>query len=93
MSDKQLTVGKVYRAKKPRAAGSALNPLVNDRAIIWIGSCSDQIQYDSPSLLDGAKYPTVTKEQFMKWMGGEINEANDLPDGEWLDWDKYKAAK
>lgn len=40
-----------------------------------------QVQYDSPSLKPGKKYPTVTLAKFLKWAGKDITDI--MPKGEW----------
>ncbi|ABL96751.1 hypothetical protein BcepF1.020 [Burkholderia phage BcepF1] len=81
----ELKVGQVWRAKRPAAAGSFLCPMINDRQIIWIDSFGSEIQYDSPSVAPGRKYPKVTREAFEKWAGREV-KSELPPGGEWARW-------
>lgn len=74
----ELIVGHVYEAKRPRSVG-LFEPLMNDRQIKWIGF--DQVQYDSPSVALWRKYPTVSKEAFLKWAARDITK--EMPPGEW----------
>ena len=74
----ELIVGHVYEAKRPKSVG-VFEPLMNDRQIKWI--YFDQVQYDSPSVAFGRKYPTVSKEAFLKWAGRDITQ--EMPPGKW----------
>lgn len=40
-----------------------------------------QVQYDSPSVKDGKKYPTITMTKFLKWAGKDVTDQ--MPSGEW----------
>lgn len=86
MNELQLTVGRTYRAKTPRVAGTLFNQLYNDRTIKWIGR--DSVQYDGPSVKFGRKYPTVTRDQFTKWASHDVTDQ--LPPGEYQPWDNNK---
>jgi len=39
------------------------------------------VQYDSPTLKFGKKYPTIPLSKFLKWAGKEIT--SEMPPGEW----------
>ena len=39
------------------------------------------IQYDSPTVKDGKKYPSVSEAEFFKWAGKEVTEL--VPEGNW----------
>lgn len=75
-----LVVGRVYRAKKPK--GCSFPPLCDDRQIKWIGG--DQVQYDSPSVQNGRRYPTISRDKFLAWVDRDVTD--ELPDGEWADY-------
>ena len=45
--------------------------------VIW----DYKIQYDSPALKFGKKYPSITLTKFLKWAGKEITD--EMPKGEW----------
>lgn len=85
MTDKEasaelpLIVGHTYEAKKPGRVGTMLDPLWNDRQILWIGVA--EVQYDSPSVACGRRMPRVGIEQFRKWAGRDITDK--MPKGEW----------
>jgi hypothetical protein len=83
----ELTVGSIYRAKRPSNA----NGLVNDRVIRWMSFDKSEVQYDSPAVRFGARYPKVSAEAFLKWAGREIDESI-LPSGGWQMWD-FKDSK
>lgn len=74
----KLAVGRVYQAKK--VAGVGLFPcFYNDRQIVWLGL--DQVQYDSPTVKRGRKYPRVTVEQFLKWADKDVTDL--MPPNDW----------
>ncbi len=75
-----LQQGQIYRAKKPAKIGF-IPAEFNDRMIIR--HLGNRIQYDSPTIKNGRKYPIVTVEEFLKWAGCRV----ELPLGEWADWD------
>lgn len=74
-----LVVGRVYRAKRPARTGSIIDPVWNDRMIIWIGEYD--VQYDSPAITLGRRYPRVSKEAFLKWAHSDITDQ--MPNNEW----------
>ncbi len=77
---KDIKVNQVYRAKKPKLVGSVLFPFVDDRQVIWLGV--DEVQYDSPAVKNGRKYPKVSMEKFLQWAGENVTTK--MPDdGNW----------
>lgn len=73
-----LIVGHVYEAKRQTAIG--LFPrLVNDRQIVWVGLM--EVQYDSPTVAHGRKYPKVSHEAFRRWAARDVTDL--MPKGEW----------
>ena len=76
-NDIELIVGHVYSAKRPKALG--FPPLLNDRQIKWIGMF--EVQYDSPSVAMGRKYPRISKEKFLAWAKEDVTML--CPEGEW----------
>ncbi len=78
MTISDIQVGRVYRSKKPKAIG-IFDPLYDDRQILWIGSTT--LQYESPTVKIGRKYPTVDIDKFLKW--GDRDVTDELPKGEW----------
>lgn len=72
----ELIVGHVYEGKRPAVVGWGG---VNDRQIKWIGIA--EVQYDSPSVPDGRRYPKVTHAAFRKWAARDITDQ--MPKDEW----------
>lgn len=82
----ELIVNHIYRAKKP---GHTSSGSVNDRMIIYMGPTT--VQYDSPALRNGMRYPLIPKEKFLAWAGEDVTEG--YPDGDWDKWGDYLARK
>lgn len=78
----EIKVGRTYRAKKPRPAGTFLESFFNDRTVLWVGA--SEIQYDGPSVANGRKYPRVSREAFEKWAGEDVTDK--LPKGKYQYW-------
>lgn len=68
----QYKVGQLWRAKKPRAVNTFACTQYDDREIIWVSPCKTKIQYDSPAIRNGRKYPIVFVERFDKWAGEKL---------------------
>ena len=83
----EIKVGRTYRAKRPRPAGTINSPLVNDRTVTWFSR--SHVQYDSPSVSFGRHYPTVTIEKFRSWASHDVTD--ELPLGEYAPWPIKKA--
>lgn len=81
LEPKELVVGHTYEAKRPARIG-VFDALVNDRQIRWIGG--GEVQYDSPTVKDGRKYPRVKLDAFLKWAGRDVT--SEMPKGEWRRW-------
>lgn len=77
-----LVVGRVYRAKRPADSWG----LVNDRQIKWVGLLD--VQYDSPTIISGRKYPTVKQDAFRKWAARDVTD--EMPKGLWMDWRDFR---
>ena len=74
----ELIKNHVYSAKRKQYIG--LCDMLNDRQILHVGLYS--IQYDSPTIRDGRHYPTVLKDQFLKWAKNDVTDQ--MPtDGRW----------
>jgi len=82
----ELEVGRCYRAKRPSMSGF----YVNDRMILHISLSGEFVQYDSPSVAHGRKYPTVTREKFEKWASHDVTD--ELPKGGWMDYFAWQTA-
>jgi hypothetical protein len=91
LTKEDLKIGRVYRARRPAGVGHIFDALTNDRQIRWIG-LEGTIQYDSPSVSNGRKYPKVTTEAFLKWASRDVTD--ELPDnGDWARWPIQKVTK
>lgn len=71
--------GHIYRAKKPKRARSIAGDFFNDRSVLYVSEHS--VQYDSPTLGFGRRYPTISREKFEAWAGSDVTEG--YPEGEW----------
>ena len=79
-----VETGRVYEGKKRRRCGYIFNPVWNDRQVVY---CSETVvQYDSPTVSNGRKYPMVSVEQFLKWAGRDVTD--EMPDRDWRSADK-----
>jgi hypothetical protein len=87
MKIEDLKVGRVYRAKCPRAVHTLYGSYVNDRQILYISPFGENIQYDSPKIVFGSRYPVISTEKFLKWAGQDITD--ELPPAEWEDYERY----
>lgn len=67
-----LKRGHVYSAKKPQAG--VFNQMVNDRQILHINLLEKIVQYDSPTIRIGRKYPKVSIDAFLKWADKDITD-------------------
>jgi hypothetical protein len=88
MKIEDLKVGRVYRAKRPRVVHTLGGSYVNDRQILYISPFGETIQYDSPKVGFGSRYPMISTEKFLKWADKDITDS--LPPNE---WEKYKRCK
>ncbi len=78
MTKEDLKVGHVYSAKKPQVTG-LFTSFWNDRQIRWIGEST--VQYDSPTLKQGYKYPRIKIAAFLRWAKEDVTK--DTPKGDW----------
>jgi hypothetical protein len=74
---KDLIVGHCYSAKR---SSVVLFRGINDRMILHIGAMGD-IQYDSPTVKPGRRFPTVTAEAFLKWAKEDVTDQ--MPPDDW----------
>jgi hypothetical protein len=84
MTEADLKVNHVYRAKRPAASGF-IDRVYNDRQIIWIGDLT--VQYDSPVIPHGQHYRRIGIQQFLKWADRDVT-GEMPPNGQWAPWDK-----
>lgn len=73
-----LEQGHTYSAKRPASVG-VFDPVWNDRMILRLWENS--VQYDSPTIRDGRKYPIVSKEKFLRWAKEDVTD--EIPEGSW----------
>jgi len=88
MSNTKILVGHIYRAKNPKPCFVGHIEFFNDRQVTWIGL--SEVQYDSPTVRNGRKYPKVSIEKFKAWMGDDVTEQ--MPELEWMPYKKRGAA-
>lgn len=81
MKIEDLKVGRVYRAKRPRVVHTLGGSYINDRQILYISPFEETIQYDSPKVGFGSRYPVISVEKFLKWAAKDITDS--LPPNEW----------
>lgn len=81
MKIEDLKVGRVYRAKRPRVVHTLGGSYINDRQILYISPFEKTIQYDSPKVGFGSRYPVISVEKFLKWAAKDITDS--LPPNEW----------
>jgi len=84
-------VGRVYRAKRPRVVHTLGGSYINDRQILSISPFEENIQYDSPKVGFGSKYPVISVEKFLKWADKDITD--NLPPAEWEEYKRCKNGK
>lgn len=75
-----LVVGNVYSAKRRKSVGF-VEPLINDRQIVYINRLTKKVQYDSPTVKFGRKLPFVDIEKFLNWADKDVTA--EMPKGEW----------
>lgn len=66
MKIEDLKVGRVYRAKRPRVVHTLGGSYINDRQILYISPFKETIQYDSPKVGFGSRYPVISVEKISK---------------------------
>lgn len=78
----ELIAGHTYEGKQKRRINFVFDTVINDRHILHMGC--DTVQYDSPTVRPGKRYPTVSKEKFIKWLGKDVTD--EMPKGDWRPW-------
>lgn len=66
----------IYSAKRPRRTVSGI---YNDRLLLRV--LENSVQYDSPTVAFGRRFPVVSKEVFLKWAHKDVTEKT--PEGGW----------
>lgn len=83
----EILCGHVYRAKRPKPSGSFFEPVFDDRSVLYISEPlfgEPRVQYDSPTVRSGRKYPMVDRSKFERWAGQDVTEG--YPDDGWAPW-------
>jgi hypothetical protein len=86
LTEKDIQVGRCYEAKRIAFVGGA--NLANDRQAIHINPSRTEVQYDSPTVKDGANYPVVSMEKFVAWARRDVTDL--MPKGDWRTYAKVK---
>ena len=89
--DRRFKSRQSNRAKRPRVVHTLGGSYINDRQILSISPFEDTIQYDSPKVGFGSKYPVISVEKFLKWAAKDITD--DLPPAEWEEYKRCKSGK
>jgi len=64
----QIIRGHTYRSSRPRSS-----PLGNDdRYVVYV--CQGEVQYNSDTVRNGARYPMVPMVQFLRWAAKDVTE-------------------
>lgn len=80
MNNLEIKVGNVYSAKRPRETYlPGEGRFICDRQVIYYDGF--RVQYDSPSIKPGQKYPMVSEADFLKCEKENITDQ--MPKGEW----------
>lgn len=73
----------IYRAKKPKRVDLLFGgEFYDDRQVVYVSAT--QVQYDSPTVRWGRKYPTIDRAKFEAWAGEDVTEG--YPPGDWAQW-------
>lgn len=81
-----IQVRHCYEAKRIAFVSGA--NLANDRQVIYINQSRTEVQYDSPTVKDGANYPVVPMEKFVKWARRDVTDL--MPKGDWRTYSGVK---
>lgn len=65
----QIKVGATYRGKRFQ---SGFAGITNDRRVLWVSQDRQSVQYDSDTVKQGARFPTVTMHKFLNWAKHEL---------------------
>ncbi len=83
MTRDDLIINHISSAKRPR---QTLDGFCNDRMIVYVGVTV--VQYDFASLGMGRRYPGISVEKFLAWVGDDVTSKT--PKGSWRDWKDRK---
>lgn len=81
LSADDIKEGRVYAAKRPRKVGEFFRPVWNDRQVCWISKDRSRVQYDSPAVRNGGKFPAVSMDEFLAFVGSDVTDK--MPEGDW----------
>lgn len=83
--------GHIYRAKKPKAYRRTIfdDAVVDDRQVLYVDA--QRVQFDSPRVRHGGRYPCIAPAKFEKWAGEDVTKQ--IPNGHWQLWDHYQKKK
>lgn len=82
MTEKEVVVGRTYCGKKPRKIQRGLfDVYFDDRQVRYVSRDRTLVQYDSPSVSLGRKYPMITMERFLAWADRDVTDLS--PRDEW----------
>jgi hypothetical protein len=74
----------IYRAKKPKRLTLWVYPhdVYDDRMVLYVSETG--VQYDSPTVLNNRKYPTIDRAKFEAWAGSDVTDG--YPNGYWQEY-------
>jgi len=64
--------GRCFEAKRPKKYSTLDGTFYDDRQVSWVSSDLSRIQYDSPTVRNGRRFPTTDMEKFLKWVGRDV---------------------
>ena len=73
--------GRCFEAKRPKKYATMDGTFYDDRQVSWVASDLSRVQYDSPTVRNGRKFPVTDMEKFLKWVGRDVSAL--MPKGEW----------
>jgi len=76
MKREDIKQGRIYAAKRPKC--NVMGEF-NDRQVLYLSG--DVVQYDSPTVRNGRRYPTMKLDKFAEWAGEDVTDR--VPKGEW----------
>mgnify|MGYP000129276497 CR=1 FL=1 len=77
----EILRGHIYRAKRPKPSGGFF-AVFDDRVVVYV--TPTQVQYDSPTVRQGRKFPAVDRTKFETWVGTDVTEG--YPLSGWAEW-------
>lgn len=80
ITEADLRVGHVYSAKRPQTAG-LFDDRLNDRLVLHLNMIDRTLQYDSPTVRNGRRFPRVSIDTFLRWAKADVTKL--CPIDEW----------